>query len=74
MPSGEQQATHLTQRQQDVLLLMEQGLANKLIADRLDISEATVKMHISAIFRELGVTNRTQAVLKARKMQILHSQ
>jgi DNA-binding NarL/FixJ family response regulator len=74
MPSSEQQATHLTQRQQDVLLLMEQGLANKLIADRLNISEATVKMHISAIFRELGVTNRTQAVLKAREMQILHSQ
>lgn len=62
---------HLTQRQKDVLLLMEQGHPNKIIAGHLNISEPTVKMHISAIFRALSVTNRTQAVLKAREMGIL---
>jgi DNA-binding NarL/FixJ family response regulator len=72
MHSHDQQQTHLTRRQLEVLQLMEQGQANKLIADGLNISEATVKMHISAIFRELGVTNRTQAVLKSRELQILN--
>ena len=65
---------HLTGRQLEVLQLMDQGLANKLIADRMNISEPTVKMHITAIFRELNVTNRTQAVLKARQLQLVSSQ
>jgi len=65
------QQTQLTGRQLDVLKLMDEGLANKLIADRLNISEPTVKMHISAIFRELNVNNRTQAVLKARDLQLV---
>lgn len=62
---------HLTGRQLDVLKLMDEGLSNKLIADRLNISEPTVKMHISAIFRELDVSNRTQAVLKGRTLQLV---
>lgn len=72
MVTGDNQSTQLTQRQLEVLYMMEQGHANKIIADRLNISEPTVKMHISAIFRELKVANRTQAVLKAREMQILN--
>lgn len=61
----------LTQRQLDVLTLMDQGHSNKVIASMLDISEATVKMHVTAIFRELQVSNRTQAVLKAQKLKLL---
>ena len=71
MNAGSEQAYHLTQRQIEVLQLMEQGCANKIIAEQLSISEATVKMHISAIFRELMVSNRTQAVLKALEKNIL---
>lgn len=71
MNTGNEQTHHLTQRQLEVLQLMEQGCANKIIADELSISEATVKMHISAIFRELKVSNRTQAVLLALEKNIL---
>lgn len=74
MNAGNERVHHLTQRQLEVLQLMEQGCANKIIADQLNISEATVKMHISAIFRELMVTNRTQAVLKALEKNILGHQ
>lgn len=63
--------TSLTNRQLDVLKLLQEGLANKLIADKLHISEATVKMHITAIFKTLNVSNRTQAVLKAQTRGLL---
>jgi DNA-binding NarL/FixJ family response regulator len=46
-----------------VLLALADGQLNKQIAGDLDISEATVKAHLTAIFRKLGVTNRTQALL-----------
>ena len=58
----------LTQRQLEVLDLISQGHPNKLIADYLDISEQTVKIHINQIFKELRVFNRTQAVLKAKNI------
>lgn len=61
----------LTQRQLEVLELISQGHPNKVIADYLDISEQTVKFHINQIFKELRVFNRTQAVLKAQKHQLL---
>jgi DNA-binding NarL/FixJ family response regulator len=51
----------LTPAQFKVLLLISDGHANKAIADKLSISEKTVKNHISAIFEKLDVTNRTQA-------------
>ena len=51
----------LTPAQFKVLLLISDGHANKSIADKLNISEKTVKNHVSAIFDKLGVTNRTQA-------------
>jgi len=57
----------LTQRQRRVLELLSTGLSNKRIARELAISEITVKAHVSAIFRKLGVTNRTQAGLEARR-------
>lgn len=56
----------LTPRQKGVLELLEQGMSNKAIARELDIGEITVKAHVSAILRKLGVDNRVQAVLAAR--------
>ena len=61
----------LTQRQLEVLDLISQGHPNKVIADYMGISEQTVKIHINQIFKELRVFNRTQAVLKAQKHQLL---
>ncbi len=61
------QEFRLTARQREVLELIANGHPNKIIADRLSISEQTVKIHINQIFRELKVFNRTQAVLKAQK-------
>ena len=53
----------LTERQIDVLALMMQGKSNKAVCRELDLAEATVKNHITAILRALKVTNRTEAVL-----------
>lgn len=53
----------LTPRQLAVLALLEKGMSNKAIARELDIGEITVKAHVSAILRKLGVDNRVQAVL-----------
>ncbi len=58
----------LTLRQRRVLELLSTGLSNKRIARELDISEITVKAHVSAIFRKLGVANRMQAGLEARRL------
>lgn len=55
----------LTGRQGDVLALMMQGKSNKAICRRLDLAEATVKNHVTAILKALGVSNRTEAVLAA---------
>lgn len=62
---------HLTPRQRDVLALLCEGLPNKLICRRLDISSGTVKAHISSILRELNVGSRLQAVVAAREMSLL---
>jgi DNA-binding NarL/FixJ family response regulator len=53
----------LTERQIDVLALMMQGKSNKAVCRELDLAEATVKNHVTAILRALKVTNRTEAVL-----------
>ena len=52
----------LTDRQQDVLRLIAQGLANKEIAKKLSIAEDTVKQHAKAVYAALGITSRSQAV------------
>jgi DNA-binding NarL/FixJ family response regulator len=57
----------LSQREREVLVALARGLPNKLIARRLQISEKTVKSHLTRIFRELGVTDRTQAALWAER-------
>jgi DNA-binding CsgD family transcriptional regulator len=55
----------------EVLALLCEGLPNKLICRRLNIATGTVKVHISGIFRELGVTSRLQAVVVARRCGLL---
>jgi DNA-binding NarL/FixJ family response regulator len=60
----------LTPRQLDVLAGMFEGKRNKVIGAELGLSEATVKAHISAVFRALGVNNRTQAVRAAERMRL----
>jgi DNA-binding NarL/FixJ family response regulator len=62
---------HLTRRQLEVLALLCEGLPNKLICRKLDISAGTVKAHISSILRELGVGSRLQAVVEARRRDLL---
>ena len=58
----------LTPRQTDVLALLLQGLPNKLIARQLNLSVETVKDHVAAVLRALGVSSRTQAVLAVSQM------
>jgi DNA-binding NarL/FixJ family response regulator len=57
----------LSRREREVLALLAEGLPNKLIADRLRISERTVKAHVSAVLRALGLSDRTQAALWAER-------
>lgn len=58
----------LTQRQREVLDCLRAGKSNKQIAYELGLSEGTVKIHVTAIFKSLGVKNRTQAVIAAAQM------
>ena len=60
----------LTPQQFRVLQMLGAGRLNKQIAYDLNVSEATIKAHVTAILRKLGVTNRTQAVLMAGKLAI----
>ncbi len=62
-----QPAMRLSAREAEVLDLVATGLANKQIARRLGITERTVKAHLTAVFQQLGVTDRTQAALWARE-------
>jgi DNA-binding NarL/FixJ family response regulator len=64
---SERSARSLTERELDVLGLVRAGLSNKLIARRLEISEKTVKAHLTNIFQRIGVTDRTQAALWAER-------
>ncbi len=60
----------LTPAQRRILNLVSEGMLNKQIAYQMEISEATVKAHITAIFRKLDVINRTQAVLVAKQLDV----
>jgi DNA-binding NarL/FixJ family response regulator len=77
-PEGDSQVIHealpaLSPRQRQILLLLNQGLPNKEIALRLKVAEATVKAHIAVLFKILGVSNRTQAVMAAHHYGWLHA-
>lgn len=60
--------TPLSARERDVLRLLARGASNKQIARALFISEGTVKNHVTAVLTKLGVSDRTQAALKARDL------
>jgi DNA-binding NarL/FixJ family response regulator len=57
----------LSEREREVLALLVEGLPNKLIARRLEITDKTVKSHLTRVFRVIGVTDRTQAALWAQR-------
>jgi DNA-binding NarL/FixJ family response regulator len=57
----------LSDREREILAMVAEGLPNKLIARRLSISEKTVKAHLTSVFRQIGVTDRTQAALWAAR-------
>jgi DNA-binding NarL/FixJ family response regulator len=67
-PVTDPAALGLTPRQSDVLGLMVQGKPNKLICRELGLAEGTVKIHVTAILRALGVNNRTQAVIAVSRL------
>ena len=64
-------AEELTPRELEVLRLVAQGLPNKAIAQRLEISEHTVKFHVNAILGKLGVQSRTEAVVHATRLGLI---
>jgi LuxR family maltose regulon positive regulatory protein len=61
----------LTEREQEILSLIAQGQSNRQIADALFISVGTVKGHVNHIFGKLDVKSRTQALLRARELNLL---
>ncbi len=58
----------ISPREREVLALLLDGMPNKLIARRLEISEKTVKSHLTSIFRQIGVTDRVQAILWVERL------
>lgn len=60
----------LTARETDVLELLSCGLTNSLIAQELFLSRSTVEFHIKRIFGKLGVSNRTEAAVRARELEL----
>jgi LuxR family transcriptional regulator, maltose regulon positive regulatory protein len=70
-PAGRDAVDPLSERENEILCLVAQGLTNQAIADRLVISLTTVKTHVGNIFLKLGVKNRTQAIATAESLGLL---
>ncbi len=70
-PEAPELAEELTPRELEVLQLLAEGLANKAIAQRLAISEHTVKFHVNAIMSKLGAQSRTAAVVQATRLGLI---
>jgi DNA-binding NarL/FixJ family response regulator len=70
-PLRQDAVEELTPREIEVLRMMAEGLANKEIAVRLNISDHTVKFHISSILGKLGVSSRTEAVTQGIRMGLI---
>jgi DNA-binding NarL/FixJ family response regulator len=66
----ERPGRELSERQRTILAMVAAGKQNKHIARELEISEKTVKAHLTAIFQALGVTDRTQAALWAQRHRL----
>jgi DNA-binding NarL/FixJ family response regulator len=71
-PTRSPLAEPLTERELEVLACIAQGLSNREIAERLVITEGTVKNHVSNLIAKLEVRDRTQALLKAKDLGIIH--
>jgi two-component system nitrate/nitrite response regulator NarL len=61
----------LTPREREVLALVAQGLPNKLVADRLGVSERTAKFHVGQILQKLGAHSRTEAVMRGVRLGLV---
>jgi DNA-binding NarL/FixJ family response regulator len=61
----------ISKREAEILLLIHEGLSNQQIADKLFLSENTIKKHISNIFQKLKVDRRTEAIKKALELSII---
>jgi len=70
-PAPPKELGELTERELEVLRLMARGLSNAQIADRLVITEGTVKNHVSNLLGKLEVRDRTQAILKAQTLRLI---
>ena len=62
----------ISKREAEILLLINDGLSNQQIADKLFVSENTVKKHISNLFQKLQVERRTEAIRKAQELSIIN--
>ena len=71
--AGLEDITRLSKRQKQLLIMLDEGLSNRDIAERLGISEHTVKVHLWRLFRRLGVKSRTQTLHYARMNGLLGS-
>jgi two-component system nitrate/nitrite response regulator NarL len=67
-PYGHERHANLSKQEENVLRLVATGLNNREIGIRLAVTEKTVKFHLSSVFRKLGVSNRVQASISARRM------
>lgn len=65
------ESLEISKREYEVLKLMSDGMSNKEIADRLFLSESTIKSHASNLFVKLNAKRRTQAIQKAKDLQII---
>ncbi len=70
-PPAQPLAEPLTAREIDILRLLTEGLSNREIAEKLFLTEGTVKNHITNILGKLGVRDRTQAALKAKELRLI---
>lgn len=70
-PMSGERVHNLSPRQVQVVLKLMQGKPNRMIAQELDLAENTVKTHLAAAFRALGVSNRTEAVFKAAALGLM---
>jgi DNA-binding NarL/FixJ family response regulator len=70
-PAGERPVEELTPREVEVLQLLAEGLPNKAIAQRLGVSDHTIKFHVNAILGKLGAQSRTDAVVRATRLGLI---